>query len=43
MTLRFADVAEDVAHPSMDLIYHKRKDLQTTFVKDYLSRSKDYS
>jgi hypothetical protein len=42
-SLRYADVAEDVAHLSMDLDYHKRKDLQTLFVKDYVSRSKDYS
>lgn len=42
-SLRYADVAEDVAHLSMDLDYHKRKDLQTFFVKDYVSKSKDYS
>lgn len=42
-SLRYADVAEDVAHLSMDLEYHKRKDLQTIFVEDYVSRSKDYS
>jgi aminoglycoside phosphotransferase family enzyme len=42
-SLRYADVAEDVAHLSMDLDYHKRKDLQTFFVKDYVSRSGDYS
>lgn len=42
-SLRYADVAEDIAHLSMDLIYHKREDLQTRFMKDYVSRSKDYS
>lgn len=42
-SLRYADVAEDVAHLSMDLEYHRRKDLQTIFVEDYVSRSKDYS
>lgn len=43
MTLRYADVAEDVSHLSMDLEYHRRKDLQTIFVEDYVSGSKDYS
>lgn len=43
MTLRYADVAEDVAHLSMDLEYHRRKDLQTIFLEDYASRRKDYS
>jgi aminoglycoside phosphotransferase family enzyme len=42
-SLRYADVAEDIAHLSMDLIYHKRENLQTRFTKDYVSRSKDYS
>ena len=42
-SLRYADVAEDVAHLCMDLDYHRRKDLQTFFVKDYISRSGDYS
>jgi aminoglycoside phosphotransferase family enzyme len=42
-SLRYADVAEDVAHLSMDLEYHRRKDLQTIFVEDYVLRSKDYS
>lgn len=39
----YADVAEDIAYLSMDLIYHKREDLQTRFTKDYVSRSNDYS
>jgi aminoglycoside phosphotransferase family enzyme len=40
-SLRYADVAEDVAHLSMDLEYHKRKDLQLHFVQTYISTSKD--
>jgi aminoglycoside phosphotransferase family enzyme len=42
-SFRYADVAEDIAYLSMDLVYHKREDLQTRFTKDYVSRSKDYS
>ena len=42
-SFRYADVTEDIAYLSMDLIYHKREDLQTRFTKDYVSRSKDYS
>jgi uncharacterized protein len=42
-SLRCADVGEDVAHLSMDLEYHKRKDLQTIFGKDPVPRSNDYS
>ena len=42
-SLRYADVAKDIAHLSMDLIYHKREDLQTRFTKDHVSRRKDYS
>jgi aminoglycoside phosphotransferase family enzyme len=42
-SLRYADIAEDVAHLSMDLEYHKRRDLRMFFVKDYVSKSKDYS
>jgi aminoglycoside phosphotransferase family enzyme len=42
-SLRYADVAEDIAHLSMNLISYKREDLQTRFTKDYVSRSKDYS
>jgi aminoglycoside phosphotransferase family enzyme len=40
-SLRYADVAEDVAHLSMDLEYHKHQDLQLHFVKAYISRSGD--
>jgi len=42
-SFRYADVAEDIAYLSMDLIYHKREDPQTRFTKDYVSRSKHYS
>jgi aminoglycoside phosphotransferase family enzyme len=42
-SLRYADIAEDVAHLSMDLEYHKRKDLKLYFVRTYVSRSKDHT
>jgi aminoglycoside phosphotransferase family enzyme len=42
-SLRYADVAEDVAHLSMDLEHHKRKDLQLCFVHTYMSISKDHA
>jgi aminoglycoside phosphotransferase family enzyme len=42
-SLRYADVAEDVAHLSMDLEYHKRKDLQLYFEHTYMSRSQDHA
>jgi aminoglycoside phosphotransferase family enzyme len=41
-SLRYADVAEDVAHLSMDLEYHKHKDFKLYFVRTYVSRSGDY-
>lgn len=41
-SLRYADVAEDVAHLSMDLEYHRHKDLKLYFVRSYVSRSKDH-
>lgn len=40
-SLRYADVAEDVTHLSMDLEYQKRMDLQLHFVQTYISKSKD--
>ena len=40
-SLRYADVAEDVAHLSMDLEHHKHKKLQSYFVHTYMSRSQD--
>jgi aminoglycoside phosphotransferase family enzyme len=42
-SLRYADVAEDVAHLSMDLEHHKHKDLQLYFVHNYMSRSQDHA
>ncbi|MGB7634585.1 MAG: hypothetical protein WBL68_12730 [Nitrososphaeraceae archaeon] len=42
-SLRYADVAEDVAHLSMDLEHHKHKDLQLYFVRTYISRSQDHA
>jgi uncharacterized protein len=42
-SLRYADVAEDVAHLSMDLEYHKRKDLKLYFIRTYVTRSRDYN
>ena len=40
-SLRYADIAEDVAHLSMDLEYHNRKDLKLYLVRTYASRSRD--
>jgi aminoglycoside phosphotransferase family enzyme len=40
-SLRYADVTEDVAHLSMDLEYNNHKDIQSHFVRTYMSRSKD--
>jgi aminoglycoside phosphotransferase family enzyme len=40
-SLRYADVAEDVAHVSMDLDYHKKFDLRKHFFSQYIKRSKD--
>jgi aminoglycoside phosphotransferase family enzyme len=39
--LRYADVAEDVAHLSMDLDYHKRDDLSKYFISQYIMKSND--
>jgi aminoglycoside phosphotransferase family enzyme len=41
-SLRYADVAEDVAHLSMDLEYHRHKDFKLYFVRTYVSRSRDH-
>jgi aminoglycoside phosphotransferase family enzyme len=38
---RYADVAEDVAHLSMDLDHHKRNDFRKRFVSKYISKSND--
>jgi aminoglycoside phosphotransferase family enzyme len=41
-SLRYADVAEDVAHISMDLDYQKKSRLKRHFVSTYLEESKDF-
>lgn len=41
--LRYADVAEDVAHLAMDLDSHGRMDLRETFIYQYIRKSKDNS
>jgi aminoglycoside phosphotransferase family enzyme len=41
-SLRYGDIAEDVAHLSMDLEYHKRKDLKLYLVQKYASKSRDH-
>ena len=40
-SLRYADIAEDVAHLAMDIHYHKREDLQVYFIRNYINKSKD--
>lgn len=40
-SLRYADIAEDVAHLSMDLDHHKRRDFQKYFVTKYIEKSND--
>jgi aminoglycoside phosphotransferase family enzyme len=42
-SLRYADVAEDVAHLAMDLDFHKRYDLRKHLISEYILRSKDTS
>jgi aminoglycoside phosphotransferase family enzyme len=39
--LRYADVAEDVAHLAMDLDFHGRSDLRKRFISTYMLRSED--
>jgi aminoglycoside phosphotransferase family enzyme len=39
--LRYADIAEDVAHISMDLDYHKKINLRDYFLSHYIQTSKD--
>ena len=41
--LRYADVAEDVAHLAMDLQYHGREDLQKYLIANYVRKSNDTS
>ncbi|HET7148454.1 MAG TPA: hypothetical protein VFI73_08155 [Candidatus Nitrosopolaris sp.] len=40
-SLRYADIAEDVAHLSMDLDYYKRNDLRRYFISKYIEKSND--
>lgn len=42
-SLRYADVAEDVAHLSMDLDYNGRRDLRKYFLSQYMKISEDQS
>lgn len=39
--LRFADIAEDVAHFAMDLDFHNKKNLRKYFINQYIKKSKD--
>ena len=39
--LRYADVAEDVAHFAMDLDFHKQASLRKHFISQYKAQSKD--
>lgn len=41
-TLRYGDVAHDVAHLAMDLDFYKRQDLSRHFISEYISQSNDY-
>ena len=41
--LRYADVAEDVAHLAMDLDFHNRPDLRQYFLSTYVNLSNDTS
>lgn len=41
-SLRYADVAEDVAHLSMDLDYNKRISFRKYFVSQYIGYSRDH-
>jgi aminoglycoside phosphotransferase family enzyme len=40
-SLRYADVAEDVAHLAMDLDFHERRDLRKHFISTYVLQSED--
>lgn len=41
-SLRYADVAEDVAHLSMNLDRHNRHELRKYFISEYIAKSKDH-
>jgi aminoglycoside phosphotransferase family enzyme len=40
-SLRYADVAEDVAHLGMDLDFHQREDLRKHLISSYIEKSGD--
>jgi aminoglycoside phosphotransferase family enzyme len=40
-SLRYADIAEDIAHLSMDLDHHKRTDFRKYLVSKYVQKSND--
>jgi aminoglycoside phosphotransferase family enzyme len=40
-SLRYADIAEDVAHISMDLDHYRRVDLRKQFLSQYMKKSND--
>ncbi|MDQ3848766.1 MAG: hypothetical protein M3261_07405, partial [Thermoproteota archaeon] len=40
-SLRYADVAEDVAHLAMDLDFHGRSDLRKYLISSYMFQGKD--
>lgn len=40
-SLRYADVAEDIAHLSMDLDYHNRSYFRNYFISQYVAKSDD--
>lgn len=40
-SLRYADIAEDVAHLAMDIHYYQREDFQSYFVSTYITKSND--
>jgi aminoglycoside phosphotransferase family enzyme len=42
-SLRYGDIAEDVAHLAMDIHYHKREDMQLYFISHYINESNDTS
>jgi aminoglycoside phosphotransferase family enzyme len=42
-SLRYADIAEDVAHLAMDIHFHQREDLQSSFISKYVDKSNDIS
>jgi len=40
-SLRYADIAEDVAHLAMDLEFHNKSDLSKYLIKEYIQKSHD--